>query len=386
MDRPSEFSLVEGGPFYGLCRRCGLIRPPVRGAGRRIAALFLITWLPLLLLSAAAGMLLEGATVPFLHDIGVHARFLGSLPLLIIAEVLVHDRISKIARQFLDQGVVPPQSRARFEEAIASSRRLMTSVVPEAILALLAVTAGYWLWSAGVALPVDTWYGREGEGRREFTPAGAWYAFVSLPIVRFLLYRWYFRLAVWYRFLWRVSRLPLNLNALHPDRAAGLGFLGGSVIAFAPLLVAHTVLLAGLIGDRLLHQGATLTQFKIEIGTIAGALLLLVHAPLALFAGPLSRARRTALREYGLTAARYVDDFRDKWIRSSPASPLGTPDIQSLADLSSSFDVVRETRPLPFSKRSTVILLGLIAAPLLPLVLTLIPLEELVGRLMKLVV
>jgi hypothetical protein len=37
---------------------------------------------------------------------------------------------------------------------------------------------------------------------------------------------WHVRFFIWYRFLWQVSKIPLNLIPTHPDRAGGLGFLG----------------------------------------------------------------------------------------------------------------------------------------------------------------
>jgi hypothetical protein len=91
-----------------------------------------------------------------------------------------------------------------------------------------------------MSLHVGSWYITVGpSGTERLTVAGWWYAFVSLSLFRFVLARWYFRLIVWYIFLWRVSRLPLRLNPLHPDRAGGLGFLGNSVRAFQPVLVAQ---------------------------------------------------------------------------------------------------------------------------------------------------
>ncbi len=38
---------------------------------------------------------------------------------------------------------------------------------------------------------------------------------------------------IWYVFLWRVSRLPLQLEPLHPDRAGGIGFVGDCMRALA---------------------------------------------------------------------------------------------------------------------------------------------------------
>jgi hypothetical protein len=388
-DRSGEFSLVHGGPMCGLFCRLGLLKPPVDRLGRRIAALVLVAWVPLLVLSSAAGDLYGSAGVPFLKHLDAHVRFLGSLPLLLIAELIVQQRITIVVRQFVAQGLVPPEARPRFDEIVASSRRLVCRAAPEVILAAIALTLGIWLWQRHVALPVDTWYHHPTPEGMSLTPAGVWYAFVSLPLLRFILYRWYFRLAVWYRLLWKISRLPLNLNAAHPDQAAGLGFLGVSVVAFAPILVAHTVALSGLIGDQIWHRGLPLPSFKSEIGIVLALLLLLVLAPLFFFAFRISGARRAALREHAIFAGRYVEEFARKWIRPSdpPApSPLGNQDIQSLADLGAYYQAVRETRVLPVGKRSILQVGLLMALPLLPLLLTMMPLEEVIARLARLVI
>lgn len=351
-------------------------------------ALVLVGWLPLLVLTTLAGTVAGGVRVPFIEHTSVHARLLGALPLLLIAELVAERRLSALVRQFTLQGLVPPEARARFDEAIRSSLRMARYAVPEAVLALVALTLGHWLWGAHVAMPVDTWYGRRTGQGLELTAAGTWYAFASLPLYRFLLYRWYFRIGLWYRLLWKLSRLPLNLNPAHPDRAAGLGFLGQSLVAFAPLLIAHTVMVAGLVGDQIWHRGAALTDFRTEIGLVLVLLLLIGLVPLFFFAGPLSRARRASLREHAVFAARYVDEFTRRWLGPSDAprpSPLGSPDLQSMADLGTHYQSVRETRLVPVSKRMLVQLGGLLMLPFAPLLLTIMPLEELVGRLAKLV-
>ena len=102
---------------------------------------------------------------------------------------------------------------------------------------------------------------------------------------------------------------------------------------------------------------------------------------------PLIQTRRTAGREYGILASRYVDDFRSKWIEGDGRASeplLGTHDIQSLADLGDAYNVVSEMRILPFSKKTVLRLAIILVAPLLPLTLTIIPLEKMVDRLIKL--
>jgi hypothetical protein len=362
------------------------MRLPVQMLGRRIVAIVLLVWVPPFLLSLVAGELYGGVRVPFLHHLSAHARLLGALPLLLLAEVIVHERISAVVRQFIAQGIVPPEQRSQFGEILRSSTRIAHSTVPEVLLALVAFTLGHWLWIQRVALPVDTWYGRPTTEGVDLTPGGYWYAFVSLPIIRFIVYRWYFRLAIWYRLLWKVSRLPLNLNPAHPDLAAGLGFLSQSVIAFAPLLVAHTISASGLIGDQIWHRGLDLPHFKWEIGVLVAVLLLMVTVPLLFFTPALARARRRGLRDHGIFAARYVNEFDRKWIVPSDPkpSPLGSQDIQSLADLGTSFTVLRETRVVPIGKRSVVNVGILIVLPLLPLALTMMPLDVIVARFARL--
>jgi hypothetical protein len=191
------------------------------------------------------------------------------------------------------------------------------------------------------------------------------------------------------------------LNPLHPDRAGGLGFLANSVNAFAPVLVAHTVLLSGVIANQIWHEGAKLPEFKLEIAAIIAGLMLFVLAPLTFFVFHLSASKRAGTREYGILASRYVNDFRRKWIESSwsdaASGPtdtadagsvghgagepvLGTADIQSLADLANSFDVVREMRLMPIGRQAVVQLAIMLALPLLPATLTMIPLEEMIDR------
>jgi hypothetical protein len=383
----TDFTLVLGGPVYQFYLRANLAQPALKLVLRRVAAISLICWLPLLLLTLFAGHALSGVAVPFLLDLHVYTGFVVALPLMILAEVFVYEHIRLVVRQFLDRGIVAPQDRPRFDDLIASSKRLQNSALAEAVL-LVAVFAWYWFWKQHSMFVDSTWFASKIGGHQHLTPAGYWYAFVSLPILRFILLRWYFRLFVWYRFLWKVRALPLHFNLFHPDRAGGLGFLAESVLAFAPVLVAQTILLAGMIGDRILYAGAKLPAFKMEIAGAVVFLMLLVLAPLCFFLVQLAQVGRKAKREYGILASHYVEDFHRKWIQERGAQGqdlLGTSDIQSLADLANAFNVVSEMRLVPFGKSAVLRLAIALILPLLPLTLTMLPLEQIIARLLKLV-
>ena len=389
LTKEQDFSVVLGGPLYQLYLRTQLAQPALELVGRRIVFLSLISWLPLLLLSAIGGHLTGGVADPFLRDPEVHIRFLLALPLMIAAEVTVHARMQNVVPQFLSRGLVAPQDRLRYEKVVDSAIRLRNSVIVEIVLLILAFTLGPWVWRNSVALPVSTWYAAGSTGGLRLTAAGWFYAFVSLSIFRFILFRWLFRIFVWYRYLWQVSRLPLHLNLYHPDRVGGLGFLSLGALALAPVFVAQGMVVSAYIYGHILYARQKLPDFKMEMVVFVILALIALILPLAFFSIKLERAGHRAKREFGTLASHYVDDFRNKWIVGGEESGdqlLGTPDMQSLADLANSFTVVNQMRLLPLNKETVVRLVLFLVLPLAPLALTMFPFEEVLRRLFKLVV
>jgi len=143
-------------------------------------------------------------------------------------------------------------------------------------------------------------------------------------------------------------------------------------------------MLAGQLANRIFFVGATLTQFKAEIAIMVVFLLCVVLGPLLVFAPQLAAAKRKGLREYGALAERYVREFDAKWLRGgAPADePLvGSADIQSLADLGNSYEVVRTMRIAPVTRDAILRLGAATLLPIVPLLLTMMPLEELLKNL-----
>jgi len=383
---PPEFSLVLGGPLFQLFRRAHLTDDALMMVRQRIIVIALLAWLPLLLLSALQGQLWGGTSVPFLFDVEVHVRFLVALPLLIVAELVVHRRMRPLLQQFLERNMIPGNAMARFEAAIASAFRLRNSVLAEVLLIVLVYGVGVLIvWRQYVALDTATWYATPSAAGSQLSLAGIWYGYVSLPIFQFLLLRWYFRLLIWARFLWQVSRIELSLVPTHPDSLGGLSFISGQVYAFSVLAVAHGALLAGNLANRIFFLGAALTDFKVEIAVMVIFVLCVVLGPLLVFLPQLAQAKRQGVREYGVLAERYVREFDAKWVRgSAPADEplLGSADIQSLADMGNSFSVVHNMRIVPIKRDALLRLVGATLAPIVPLALTMMSLEELLKKLM----
>jgi hypothetical protein len=389
-DLNEDFSLVLGGPLFQLLRRAYLSGSALELARRRVLVITTVSWLPLLLLSAWEGRAWgHNVGLSFIYDIDAHARFLIALPLLIGAELVVHQRMRNVVRQFLERGLVPTNALHEFDRAVSSAKRLRNSMLAELLLIAFVYGIGVLLvWRRYAALDVSSWYGVTSNGRLHPSLAGWWLGLVSLPFFQFLFFRWYYRLFIWARFLWQVSRIHLDLFPTHPDRVAGLGFLSGVSRAFMPLLLAQGALLAGMMADRIFFAGASVTQFKIDIVGVVAFAVFAVLAPLLVFSPQLDRAKRTAKREYGLLAQRYVREFDNKWLRGGvPADEhlMGSGDIQSLADLGNSYQVISEMRWIPFDARTVLHLAVTTLVPVLPLTLTIIPLDQLLDRLLKLI-
>jgi hypothetical protein len=99
----ADFSLIAGGPTHRLQQRLGLITPRSLNLARRAALSMLLTWVLLLVLSAAQGLAIgHDVRIPFLYDFAAYARFLVAIPLLILAEGLIEHHIAGVAAHFMN--------------------------------------------------------------------------------------------------------------------------------------------------------------------------------------------------------------------------------------------------------------------------------------------
>jgi hypothetical protein len=385
--QPILDSFVRGGPSYRLALRLGLGHP---GAPRRIlkvVLLVLLTWVPLLLLSLADGLAFgRDVAVPLLHDPVIYSRFLFVVPLLTLAEVIVDRSLATQSRYFLASGIVPAREQDRYESARVEARRLRDSIGVEGAIMILAFVFSLAVrFLSGTGMKESSW---QWAGSK-ITLAGWWYVLVSLPILFFFLGRWIWVFLVWTWFLFRVSRLDLQLTPTHPDRAGGLGFLGWGLASFALVLLAVSAVISGGFAYEILHRNSSLSLLKYHVIVFVIAALFVLHLPLLVFTDRLARCRFRALLEFGALIWRHDRAFDEKWIESSHAngeSPLGSPDMSSLADIAAAFEHVERMQLMPFDKKALGVLLTAALIPMIPLVGTAIPLEEIFSKLAELMV
>jgi hypothetical protein len=374
-----DFSLMQGGPLHRLGWAIGL----PRGASGFLClgvAIALVTWLPLFVLAVSAHVLTTGSSVPFLSSLGTHSRLLGAIPLMFVAEVAFDRRVRQLIRSIVASQLVPAQQLPRLRRALAQAATWRDAWIVEA--ALVGITM-FLIWE-GVRgdLPGDisTWRSTPGG---HTTLAGWWYGLVSLPLFQFLAWRWWARLLIWCQLLWRIQRLDLQLVPTHPDLAGGLGPFGGAHLSLAPLNFAATSIMAATFAEEIAHGQTDIRAVVLPLAVVVIANTFGLVAPLLTFTPKLFETKHRGLREYGALAAGYTRAFDLKWLRSEvpPAEPLlGSADVQSLADLANAFEVIRRMRLVPIARHQVLLLGATAVAPATPLILFVIPLDELIIR------
>lgn len=360
-------ALDNGAPFFSLLRRLHLLRPDGRPIARPALAAIAVTWVPLVVLAAIAP---RGAAL--LKDFSVHARLLIAIPLLFEADVLLHDLGLIAVERFAEDRITGGESLDAIPATVTRAGRLRNSAWAELVCLALGIVVGQLsVWGFGpnpLAL-------REG-ARAPLSPELVWFGFVSLPIFGFLVYRWLWRWLVWSWVLWRFSRLDLRLIATHPDACGGLSVLAIPTRAFALFLAAIAVNVAGAWATQVTFAGASLRSFAFPFGIFVALGLVLGLGPLMAFSGKLARARIVGRVKYDTLACSYVTQFDERWfVGGRKEGLLGSADIQALADLGNSYAAVRRMRVAPIDRSDIVLLVAAQLLPMVPLLLTAVPLD-----------
>jgi hypothetical protein len=369
------FSLT-GGPLHRLGARLGL----VRGTSSVLLGLALgpLVWVVLLALGLIEGV----ARVVFsLSVLGSHVRLLVVIPLIFLAETWLDPRVTTFVRTIVGGRVVPAVELPALDAVTDRVGRWRDSWVPEAACLLGAVLLGLLgarLQPFGTSSAYDP-----ARAVVAGTAISTFYWGVCLTLFRFLVLRLLWRLGLWWYLLWRVSRLNLNLVPTHPDGVAGLGYLEVVQATFGPIVVAISAMEAASFAEA-----ASVGEVAFDVFYPWLALILVIDAvwlfaPLLVFAPKLWACRDRGLDDYMNIGSHYVNDFDRKWRRGEVApgeSLLGTPDLQSLADLGNSLDRVQRMRLVPVSSRLVVEMALAALVPMAPLLLLKYPIAELAQK------
>jgi hypothetical protein len=375
----ADFSLL-GGPLYRLGCRLGLVHDRTNTVALGLV-LGAFPWIVLVALALVEGL---GPVLFSIEAIGAHVRLLVAIPLLFVCEAFIDPRFTAFVHEMVRSQVVPATARPALESEIARITRWRDGWLPEAFLLLAAVLLALTMRNENF---FDYLSGLTGGSKPsavgKTTWTSQWYWMVCMPLFRFLLLRWLWRLALWCFFLWRVSRLELRLVPTHPDRAGGLGFLELVHTEFAPLVLAISATQSASLAQDIALDRMTFDAIYPSVAFVLLADAVLFVGPLYIFFLKLWRCKVKGMSDYSAFAERYVNEFDRKWLGAhpGPGEPLlGTADIQSLADLSNSVSIVRDMRLVPVSSSILMYLAVAALVPLLPLVLFKYPIADLLAK------
>ena len=381
---PSPYALpiAHGGPFFRFERRFHLEDP--RRIGRLIVLLWLVAWLPIVVLGIYD--LVLGRSSPTVALYGVHVRALV-IPLLLLAEQTLDRIVSPFASRLVLAGVVPDAHAPALERRVRFARAARDSSLPE--LAIAAIITVLTIYGVRGALPDEAlrWLAPSLHGSVAAAHSSAWWWFVIVtqPLYLFLLIRFLFHWLLWALVLVRLARLPLNLQVNHPDGAGGLAFLAEALLPFRFVILAIGAALSASWANEMIATGSTAAPFAVHFLRYVALAVAIGVAPYLAFTPRLVDTKLVGAPPYWHLARGYVARFDQKWLKGDGGpDALGSADIQSLADLGGAYQAIVEMRTTPFTQRQLKQLVLIAILPVIPIILLAVPAAQLARMLLRL--
>lgn len=379
MSKPTGLdALFESGPFPHFEKSLGLFRPPERRVLPRILLAIFLGWVPLIVLVLGPGLNGNTSARSFVTDYGVHARSLVAAPLFILCELVTLHRLKQIVSYFVESGIIPVEERGRFQALIDSTRSLAKSTLVEIVAIAASFAIAYILLKRVSIEAIPDWYVAE-RATRTLSLAGIWYVFVSVPLLILLFLGWLWRVLLWGRFLFHVSKMKMRLVAAHPDHAGGLKFLNESIFGFMPVAFTIGLIVAGSAANRVAYKGATLDDLQKTVIGLLLAVMILFVGPSLVFVFRLHSEKVKGILRYGKLADAVGRQFEGKWFLRTEikADALEVPDFSATTDLYGVVSNVYEMTVIPFELKALVYLAISTLLPFVPVMVMTIPLKEL---------
>jgi hypothetical protein len=332
---------------------------------RRCLAAILITYVPMAILAWRQGLIdTELAPTNFFADFAAYAQFLVGLPLYLVAEVIIDGSTREAASQFTRCGIISGEDAPRINAVHESLKRLRESFWPDAGCIVLA-----YVFSLVILVPqfgsdpLPTWHVHGYKLARNLTAAGYWTFFIAIPFSNYIWMRLIWKITLWIFYLYRVSRMRLELHPTHPDLTGGIGFISETQGRFALFILAFGISnVAAPVG----YQIAVL-DYELSILPVWGPLVLftigaplLFTLPLFMFTKQLFRSRKRALAAYRERVTEHSRVVENRWLfgdeSNSPQEEFR--DLAEQSTLGAMFARIEDMRVVPFDLRSFAQLLG----------------------------
>lgn len=374
-NNPVYFDLFQDNPYLARWKEIGHVKC--------VGMIVMITWIPLVILSAFH------RSESFLTDISIYIKFLVALPLILSSPEMIKAKFEGITNHFLNSDLVKDSEVQKFKSYMYTTKSLRESPMAKTIIWILAYVGVILLMRETTKDFAGSWRTVGEDGILSLSLAGRWFTFVSQPIFSFVMMYFMYQAILWWRFLFLVSKLDLQVRASHGDDTGGLFFLGGSIGAFNfPAMAFSTSIAAGAV-NLVLYKGLAVNDLKFTLILLVAFCLLLFVAPLLFFLKPLMRAKRQAIYNYGRLGNYQLEAFENKWLSSSnkglnPAL-LESTDFSTVTDTISIVNKAYTMKIMPFSPKNVATLVLFILLPFLPVFAMTMPWKDIFQQLFKLV-
>ena len=343
--------------------------------GLRILIMSGIAWFPLVVLTLVDGTFVaDDLTMPFVRDVIPYVRGLIAIPLLVMADNVIEPMMERIVKYLRSSGVVPDSEQVHLKKSVESTAYLLNAKWVQVILVVLAVLVSWAMQIDYVEMwkekGVTSWALHMEDSGIDETLSGTWFLLVTSPMVSFLLYRWIWRFIVWSIFLWRISRMELELYASHTDLAGGLGMVGAGQSLFVIVFLIIAALISSQLASNILYEGDTLMDARLVVLVFIVISIVIIAIPLMFFTRKLFTLKRRAMAEYGALQHRISRDFHQHWISEEGKDLMESMHPSAMADFSAVYEVVSSMRIVPLTPKAIIVVAGLLLVPFFPLALT----------------
>ncbi len=307
-----------------------------------------------------------------------------AVPALLVGEILMESRFRAVIEHIHQAALLDASDLARVDEVLTILVRVRDSLLPEFTILLLLILHTATSYKGLIdAMP---WLSRASSTGLHLTAAGWYGVLVSSSIFQFLFGVMLWKWLLWTFFAFKLSRRNLKLVPTHPDRHGGLGFLGLTSAAFAPIAFSATAVIAATWRNEILYHGAHLADFKLPAIVLVAVTALVALGPLAFFVPRLADLRRKGILEYGVLGQRDSTEFHEKWIlhrvgnqTDSPASREST----AVANFGRVYESIEKMNSFPADKGALYTLAAAVFIPALPMILAEVPFAVLLSGLLK---
>jgi len=333
-----------------------------------------VSWLSLVIINLFYGNLFysdQSDKVPFIKDYAVNVRFLISFPVIFFSVKFVYALVGKSFHHFSESNIIKSDDKSKYESIVVSFYKYSESKKINFVLLIVAYISVIFFWGSESELKgVNTWKNVYDDGYR-ILPAGYCYLYISLPLFQYFLFKYIWIYLLWSIALFKISRLKLKITSSSPDGCGGLAFLGYTQVFFGFIGFSQNAILSSTIANKILYQNDSFENYRnlILLGVILFSVIYIL--PLIFFSKHMIKAKFKSLFLYSKLGLNYGSLFDQKWTNTGGVNLreplLGTADIQSLADLYNSTQMVQNQLFVPLKLTTFIKFCLILISPYFPL-------------------